>query len=102
MHCSLFQSCPAEILSVTSHFNLVGLPSDSDGNADIAKQIPPNPLQPLNFEENVETQKDQKIEPDQIKIPKSRVSDLQKIKQSKLANVTHFNILKKSLHFISV
>ncbi|NXC09170.1 CASC4 protein, partial [Orthonyx spaldingii] len=58
-----------------------GLLSDSDGNADIAKQIPPNPLQHLNFEENVETQKDHKIEPDQMKIPKSRVSDLQKIKQ---------------------
>ncbi|XP_066184243.1 protein GOLM2 isoform X2 [Sylvia atricapilla] len=60
-----------------------GLPSDSDGNADIAKQIPPNPLQHLNFEENVESQKDQRIEPEQIKIPKSRVSDLQKIKQSR-------------------
>ncbi|NWH88591.1 CASC4 protein, partial [Aegithalos caudatus] len=58
-----------------------GLPSDSDGNADVAKQIPPNPLQNLNFEENVEAQKDQKNEPDQIKIPKSRVSDLQKMKQ---------------------
>ncbi|NXU83899.1 CASC4 protein, partial [Xiphorhynchus elegans] len=58
-----------------------GLPSDSDGNADIAKQIPPNSLQHLNFEEPVEAQKDQKIETDQIKIPKSRVSDLQKIKQ---------------------
>nr|XP_054497913.1 protein GOLM2 isoform X1 [Agelaius phoeniceus] len=60
-----------------------GLPSDSDGNADIAKQIPPNSLQHLNFEENVETQKEHKAEPDQIKIPKSRVSDLQKIKQSR-------------------
>ncbi|KAM4893412.1 protein GOLM2 isoform 1-T1 [Sylvia borin] len=60
-----------------------GLPSDSDGNADIAKQIPPNPLQHLNFEGNVESQKDQRIEPEQIKIPKSRVSDLQKIKQSR-------------------
>ncbi|NXK67532.1 CASC4 protein, partial [Sylvietta virens] len=60
-----------------------GLPSDSDGNADVAKQIPPNSLQHLNFEENVETQKDHKIEPDQIKIPRSRVSDLQKIKQSR-------------------
>ncbi|KAL9838001.1 LOW QUALITY PROTEIN: protein GOLM2 [Geothlypis trichas] len=60
-----------------------GLPSDSDGNADIAKQIPPNPLQHLNFEENVETQKEHKAEPDQIKIPKSRVSDLQKMKQSR-------------------
>uniref|UniRef100_A0A8C9NIR5 Protein GOLM2 n=1 Tax=Serinus canaria TaxID=9135 RepID=A0A8C9NIR5_SERCA len=59
-----------------------GLPSDSDGNADIAKQIPPNALQHLNFEENVETQKEHKVEPDQIKIPKSRVSDLQKIKQN--------------------
>ncbi|NXP68970.1 CASC4 protein, partial [Chloropsis cyanopogon] len=58
-----------------------GLPSDSDGNADIAKQIPPNSLQHLNFEENVEAQKDHKVEPDQMKIPKSRVSDLQKIKQ---------------------
>lgn len=95
----LFQSCPAKILSVTSHLNVVGLPSDSDGNADIAKQIPPNPLQHLNFEENVEAQKDHKIEPDQINIPKSRVSDLQKIKQSKLASITHFNILKKPIHF---
>ncbi|NXI29182.1 CASC4 protein, partial [Sterrhoptilus dennistouni] len=60
-----------------------GLPSDSDGNPDIAKQIPPNPLQHLNFEENVEAQKDQRIEPEQIKIPKSQVSDLQKIKQSR-------------------
>uniref|UniRef100_A0A8C0UBY2 Protein GOLM2 n=1 Tax=Cyanistes caeruleus TaxID=156563 RepID=A0A8C0UBY2_CYACU len=59
-----------------------GLPSDSDGNANIAKQIPPNSLQHLNFEENVEAQKDHKIEPDQIKIPKSRVSDLQKNKQN--------------------
>ncbi|NXW79346.1 CASC4 protein, partial [Hirundo rustica] len=60
-----------------------GLPSDSDGNADVAKQIPPNSLQHLNFEENAEAQKDQKIEPDQMKIPKSQVSDLQKIKQSR-------------------
>lgn len=82
-----------------SHFNLVGLPSDSDGNADIAKQIPPNPLQHLNFEENVETQKEHKAEPDQIKIPKSRVSDLQKMKQSKLANITHFNISKSLFSF---
>lgn len=59
-----------------------GLPSDSEGNADIAKQIPPNSLQHLNFEENVEAQKEHKIEADQIKIPKSRVSDLQKIKQN--------------------
>uniref|UniRef100_A0A8D2PSN2 Protein GOLM2 n=1 Tax=Zosterops lateralis melanops TaxID=1220523 RepID=A0A8D2PSN2_ZOSLA len=79
-----------------------GLPSDSDGNPDIAKQIPPNPLQHLNFEENVEAQKDQRIEPEQIKIPKSRVSDLQKIKQSKLANITHLSILEKSLLLLSV
>ncbi|NXA05051.1 CASC4 protein, partial [Sapayoa aenigma] len=60
-----------------------GLPSDNDGNADVAKQIPPNSLQHLNFEENMEAQKDHKIEADQIKIPKSRVSELQKIKQSR-------------------
>ncbi|NXF00988.1 CASC4 protein, partial [Smithornis capensis] len=59
-----------------------GLPSDN-GNADGAKQIPPNSLQHLNFEENMEAQKDHKIETEQIKIPKSRVSDLQKIKQSR-------------------
>ncbi|NXC71896.1 CASC4 protein, partial [Anhinga anhinga] len=58
-----------------------GLPSDNDGNADIAKQIPPNSLQHLNFEENMENQKEHKIETDHIKIPKSRVSDLQKMKQ---------------------
>lgn len=66
------------------------------------KQIPPNSLQHLNFEENVENQKEHKIETDHIKIPKSRVSDLQKMKQSKLANIIYFNILRKSLHFLSV
>lgn len=66
------------------------------------KQIPPNSLQRLNFEENMENQKEQKIETDHIKIPKSRVSDLQKMKQSKLANITYFNILRKSLYFLSV
>ncbi|XP_069654828.1 protein GOLM2 isoform X2 [Haliaeetus albicilla] len=60
-----------------------GLHSDNDGNPDTVKQIPPNSLQHLNFEENVENQKDHKIETDHIKIPKSRVSDLQKMKQSR-------------------
>ncbi|NWX12875.1 CASC4 protein, partial [Aegotheles bennettii] len=58
-----------------------GLHGDNDGNGDIAKQIPPNSLQHLNFEENMENQKEHKIEADNIKIPKSRVSDLQKMKQ---------------------
>ncbi|XP_069722764.1 protein GOLM2 isoform X2 [Phaenicophaeus curvirostris] len=60
-----------------------GLHSDNDGNADVAKQIPPNSLQQLNFEENVENQKEHKIETDHIKVPKNRFSDLQKIKQSR-------------------
>ncbi|XP_064013853.1 protein GOLM2 isoform X3 [Pogoniulus pusillus] len=60
-----------------------GLHSDADGNADVAKQIPPNSLQHLNFEENVENPKEHRIETDHIKIPKSRVSDLQKMKQSR-------------------
>ncbi|XP_050165507.1 protein GOLM2 isoform X2 [Myiozetetes cayanensis] len=60
-----------------------GLPSDSDGNANAAKQIPPNPLQHLTFEEKVEAQKEHKIETEQIQIPKSRVNDLQKVKQSR-------------------
>ncbi|NWH82033.1 CASC4 protein, partial [Piaya cayana] len=60
-----------------------GLHSDNDGNADVAKQIPPNSLQQLNFEENVENQKEHRIESDHIKIPKNRFSDLQKIKQSR-------------------
>lgn len=76
--------------------------SDNDGNADVVKQIPPNSLQHLNFEENTENQKEHKIETDHIKIPKSRVSDLQKMKQSKLANIIYFNILRKYLHFLSV
>ncbi|XP_008938583.1 PREDICTED: protein CASC4 [Merops nubicus] len=60
-----------------------GVPSDTEENADVAKQIPPNSLQHLQFEENVENQKEHKIETDHIKIPKSRVSDLQKMKQSR-------------------
>ena len=75
---------------------------DTDGNADIAQQAPPNSLQRLTFEENMEDQKEHKIETDHIKIPKSRVSDLQKMRQSKLANVIYFNMLSKSLHFLSV
>lgn len=66
----------------------VGLHSDNDGNADLVKQIPPNSLH-LNFEENMEKQKEHRIEADHIKIPKSRVSDLQKMKQSKLASITY-------------
>ncbi|XP_051484855.1 protein GOLM2 isoform X2 [Apus apus] len=58
-----------------------GLHSDNDGNAEIVKQIPPNSLQHLTFEENMENQKEHKIETD-IKIPKSRVGDLQKMKQN--------------------
>ncbi|XP_062440263.1 protein GOLM2 isoform X2 [Rhea pennata] len=60
-----------------------GLHTDSDGNADTVKQIPPNSLQHLNFEENTENQKENKIKTDHIKLPKSRVSDLQKMKQSR-------------------
>ncbi|XP_025963830.2 protein GOLM2 isoform X1 [Dromaius novaehollandiae] len=60
-----------------------GLHIDSDGNADTVKQIPPNSLQHLNFEENMENQKEHKIKTDHIKLPKSRVSDLQKMKQSR-------------------
>ncbi|KFO73765.1 Protein CASC4, partial [Cuculus canorus] len=60
-----------------------GLHSDNDGNADVAKQILPNSVQRLNFEENVENQKEHKIETDHVKIPKSRLSDLQKMKQSR-------------------
>ncbi|NXY83918.1 CASC4 protein, partial [Alcedo cyanopectus] len=62
-----------------------GLHGD-EGNADGAKQIPPNSLQSLNFEDNVGKQKEHRIEADHIKIPKGRVSDLQKMKQSKLAD----------------
>ncbi|NXM76834.1 CASC4 protein, partial [Serilophus lunatus] len=60
-----------------------GVPSDTGGKADLAKQLPPNSPQHLKFEENVEAQKDQKTETEQMKIPKSRASDLQKIKQSR-------------------
>ncbi|NWY04927.1 CASC4 protein, partial [Nothoprocta ornata] len=58
-----------------------GLHPDSDGNADTVKQIPPNSLQHLTFEENTENQKEHKIKTDHVKLPKSRVSDLQKMKQ---------------------
>ncbi|NXX96276.1 CASC4 protein, partial [Centropus bengalensis] len=58
-----------------------GLHGDTDGNADVVKQIPPNSLQHLNFEETLENQKEHKVETDHIKIPKSRLSDLQRMKQ---------------------
>uniref|UniRef100_A0A8C6ZFC7 Protein GOLM2 n=1 Tax=Nothoprocta perdicaria TaxID=30464 RepID=A0A8C6ZFC7_NOTPE len=67
-----------------------GLHPDSDGNADTVKQIPPNSLQHLTFEENTENQKEHKIKTDHVKLPKSRVSDLQKMKQSKLINNIFF------------
>ncbi|NWR79135.1 CASC4 protein, partial [Centropus unirufus] len=59
------------------------LHGDTDGNADVVKQIPPNSLQHLNFEETLENQKEHKVETDHIKIPKSRLSDLQRMKQSR-------------------
>lgn len=66
------------------------------------KQIPPNSLQHLNFEDKMENQKERKLETEHIKIPKSRVSDMQKMKQSKLTNVTYFRVGRKSLYFLSV
>ncbi|NXI39256.1 CASC4 protein, partial [Galbula dea] len=60
-----------------------GLHAERAGNADLAKQLPPDSLQHLNFEANVENQKEQKAETEHMKIPKSRVSDLQKMKQSR-------------------
>ncbi|NXO04836.1 CASC4 protein, partial [Rhinopomastus cyanomelas] len=54
-----------------------------DGDAGVAKQIPPNPLQRLRFEENPEAPKELKVEPDHVRIPKSRAGDLQKMKQSR-------------------
>ncbi|XP_030312641.1 protein CASC4 isoform X3 [Calypte anna] len=59
-----------------------GLHSDNDGNADNVRQIPPNSLQHLNFEENMENQKEHRIETDNKNIPRSRLSDLQKMKQN--------------------
>ncbi|XP_010145107.1 PREDICTED: protein CASC4, partial [Eurypyga helias] len=58
------------------------LHGDDAGNADAVKQIPPNSLQHLHFEENMENQ-EHRSEMDHIRIPKSRVSDLQKMKQSR-------------------
>ncbi|XP_009076797.1 PREDICTED: protein CASC4 [Acanthisitta chloris] len=60
-----------------------GVPSDNGANADGVQQIPPNSLQHLHLEDNMEAQKEPKIETEQIKIPKSKVSDLQKMKQSR-------------------
>ncbi|XP_010715944.1 protein CASC4 isoform X3 [Meleagris gallopavo] len=59
-----------------------GLHSDNDGNADIAKEVPPNSLQHLNFGENMESQNENKIEADHIDLQKSRAVDLQKLKQN--------------------
>ncbi|NWI89410.1 CASC4 protein, partial [Pitta sordida] len=58
-----------------------GAPSDNEGDTDLAKQIPPNPLQHLSFEENVGAPKDHKMGTEQIQIPRSRVSNVQKMKQ---------------------
>ncbi|NXC50997.1 CASC4 protein, partial [Penelope pileata] len=58
-----------------------GLHGDNDGKADAAKERPPNSLQHLNFGENMGSQKENRIEADHIKLPKSRVGDLQKMKQ---------------------
>ncbi|NWU96034.1 CASC4 protein, partial [Upupa epops] len=64
-----------------------GLRSDDDGVAAVAKQIPPNPLQRLSFEENQGGQKEHRAETDPLRdplrIPKGRASDLQKVKQSR-------------------
>ncbi|XP_035191518.1 protein GOLM2 isoform X1 [Oxyura jamaicensis] len=60
-----------------------GLHGGNDGNVDTVKEIPPNSLQRLSFGENMEGQKEHKIEADHIKLPKSKVGDLQKMKQSR-------------------
>nr|Q5ZKQ5.1 RecName: Full=Protein GOLM2; AltName: Full=Cancer susceptibility candidate gene 4 protein homolog; Short=CASC4; AltName: Full=Golgi membrane protein 2 [Gallus gallus]CAG31688.1 hypothetical protein RCJMB04_9k24 [Gallus gallus] len=59
-----------------------GLHGDSDGNADIAKEIPPNSLQHLNFGENMDSQNENKIEADHLKLQKGRAVGLQKMKQN--------------------
>ncbi|XP_027321425.1 protein GOLM2 isoform X2 [Anas platyrhynchos] len=59
-----------------------GLHGGNDGNVDTVKEIPPNSLQHLSFGENMEGQKEHKIEADHIKLPKSKVGDLQKMKQN--------------------
>ncbi|KAI6077885.1 Protein CASC4 isoform X1 [Aix galericulata] len=60
-----------------------GLHGGNDGNVDTVKEIPPNSLQHLSFGENMEGQKEHKIEAEHIKLPKSKVGDLQKMKQSR-------------------
>ncbi|NXJ16628.1 CASC4 protein, partial [Odontophorus gujanensis] len=60
-----------------------GFHSEIDGNADTVKERPPDSLQHLNFGENTESQNENKIEAEHIKLPKSRVVDLQKMKQSR-------------------
>ncbi|NP_001025727.2 protein GOLM2 isoform 2 precursor [Gallus gallus] len=59
-----------------------GLHGDNDGNADIAKEIPPNSLQHLNFGENMDSQNENKIEADHLKLQKGRAVGLQKMKQN--------------------
>nr|XP_047902206.1 protein GOLM2 isoform X2 [Anser cygnoides] len=60
-----------------------GLHGGNDGNVDTVKEIPPNSLQHLSFGEDMGGQKEHKIEADHIKLPKSKVGDLQKMKQSR-------------------
>nr|XP_047902207.1 protein GOLM2 isoform X3 [Anser cygnoides] len=59
-----------------------GLHGGNDGNVDTVKEIPPNSLQHLSFGEDMGGQKEHKIEADHIKLPKSKVGDLQKMKQN--------------------
>ncbi|XP_015728776.1 protein CASC4 isoform X1 [Coturnix japonica] len=60
-----------------------GLHSDNEGNADVVKEIPPNSVQRLNFGENMESQNENKLEAEHIKLQKSRDDNLQKMKQSR-------------------
>ncbi|XP_015728779.1 protein CASC4 isoform X4 [Coturnix japonica] len=59
-----------------------GLHSDNEGNADVVKEIPPNSVQRLNFGENMESQNENKLEAEHIKLQKSRDDNLQKMKQN--------------------
>uniref|UniRef100_A0A8D0G400 Protein GOLM2 n=1 Tax=Sphenodon punctatus TaxID=8508 RepID=A0A8D0G400_SPHPU len=56
-----------------------------EGNAEIMKQIPPNPIQHIIPGQNMEGQKEQRQEAELVKQPSNdRVGDFQKMKQSKL------------------
>ncbi|XP_067411550.1 protein GOLM2 isoform X2 [Emydura macquarii macquarii] len=58
--------------------------ADNEGNVNIVKQIPPNPPQLLIPGQNLESQKEHKIETELGKqIPKDRVGGFQKMKQSR-------------------